>query len=370
MNLAGISPVLRYRLLRAAAAALALGFLLWSLIQLGLLVRQPQRETPGPNAMASLDHLRESMSRELERVALEGDFAEGGPAAAARLDRMLKVFQRGSQDLDPTLISRAREWMSLIPNARRDLLADMTEARRRRMEERARTNYGLALMEVQKAAAQMRRPSSETSEVERSSHILDLTLCSLFGFLVLVFLAVPLPNAGHRPREAESWNKIAVERSTDGILAVDAGSTIKRCNPAAMRLLGYSGHEILGQQLHSLVPASVLHAGDPVQVSARRRDGSHVPVRAAVYRLAKNYPLAAIIVLREWKQDEPEVELFAEDFGQPVTVINGYCDLLLESLSPDDPIVEDLQAIRRAGSRAADLVSGLREGKSFTASAG
>jgi len=45
----------------------------------------------------------------------------------------------------------------------------------------------------------------------------------------------------------------------------------------------------------------------------------------------------------------------AHDFNNHLTVINGYCDLLLSRLAPDDPNRESLMDVRRAGDRAANL---------------
>ena len=45
----------------------------------------------------------------------------------------------------------------------------------------------------------------------------------------------------------------------------------------------------------------------------------------------------------------------AHDFNNHLTVINGYCELLLRQLSPDDPLRTFLEDIRSAGEKAADL---------------
>jgi signal transduction histidine kinase len=45
----------------------------------------------------------------------------------------------------------------------------------------------------------------------------------------------------------------------------------------------------------------------------------------------------------------------AHDFNNHLTVINGYCDLLLAGLNPGDPMLGSLDEIRRAGERAAAL---------------
>jgi len=49
----------------------------------------------------------------------------------------------------------------------------------------------------------------------------------------------------------------------------------------------------------------------------------------------------------------------AHDFNNLVTVINGYCDLILAKLGPDDPIRPELEAVHRAGERSAALTQQL-----------
>ncbi len=49
----------------------------------------------------------------------------------------------------------------------------------------------------------------------------------------------------------------------------------------------------------------------------------------------------------------------AHDFNNYLTVINGYCDVLLDSLPPDDAIREQILDIRKSGGRAAQLTERL-----------
>ena len=49
----------------------------------------------------------------------------------------------------------------------------------------------------------------------------------------------------------------------------------------------------------------------------------------------------------------------AHDFNNLLTVINGYCDLMLEGMEPSDPLKEQLKEVRGAGQRAAALTQQL-----------
>ena len=46
----------------------------------------------------------------------------------------------------------------------------------------------------------------------------------------------------------------------------------------------------------------------------------------------------------------------AHDFNNHLTVINGYCEMLLAALPVGDPLRADAASIRKAGQQAADLV--------------
>src|SRR5437773_3015261 len=46
----------------------------------------------------------------------------------------------------------------------------------------------------------------------------------------------------------------------------------------------------------------------------------------------------------------------AHEFGNVLTIINGYSALLLSSLKKDDPLREEVEGIRKAGLRAAALI--------------
>jgi PAS domain S-box-containing protein len=49
----------------------------------------------------------------------------------------------------------------------------------------------------------------------------------------------------------------------------------------------------------------------------------------------------------------------AHDFNNLLTVINGYCDLMLEGMETSDPLKEQLDEVRGAGQRAADVTQQL-----------
>ncbi|MFN4117736.1 PAS domain S-box protein [Acidovorax sp.] len=93
-----------------------------------------------------------------------------------------------------------------------------------------------------------------------------------------------------------------VDTAVDGIIIIDARGTVRLFNGAAQRLLGWSAQEVLGQNIHMLMPqphrdahdsylrnhldtgvAKIIGAGR--EVDAVRKDGTRVPIRLAVGRV-------------------------------------------------------------------------------------
>src|SRR6185295_478031 len=46
----------------------------------------------------------------------------------------------------------------------------------------------------------------------------------------------------------------------------------------------------------------------------------------------------------------------AHEFGNVLTIIGGYCALLLSGMKKDDPLREEVEGIRKAGQRATSLI--------------
>jgi signal transduction histidine kinase len=135
-------------------------------------------------------------------------------------------------------------------------------------------------------------------------------------------------------------------------------------------------YEALQEQLGSALQAALLvererHA---LAAVARAHDELEERVASRTIELAKaNEVLTEQIIERERaeaKQARLEAQLrqgqkmeavgrlaggIAHDFNNMLVVINGYSELLLGRVDTDDPVRQDLEQIRQAGERAADL---------------
>ncbi len=92
-------------------------------------------------------------------------------------------------------------------------------------------------------------------------------------------------------RDSETRIRTLLEAAPDGIVTVDESCAIASLNPAAERLFGYEGSEILGRQLSELMPewqAAGAGSGDGVippsgvEGIGRRKDGSTFPLHWTV----------------------------------------------------------------------------------------
>ncbi len=103
-----------------------------------------------------------------------------------------------------------------------------------------------------------------------------------------------LAHSEERFRESEERSRAVLENVADGIITLGEGGLIESLNPAARRLLGYSGNEIVGRSTADLVlgpdGASMLleldewaSRTDPTEIIARRADGATFPIDLTLF---------------------------------------------------------------------------------------
>lgn len=181
----------------------------------------------------------------------------------------------------------------------------------------------------------------------------------------------------------------AVSASTQGILITDntlPENPITYVSPAFERLTGFSLQEALGRNCRFLQgkdtdPASVAvmrqtiksQTSCNIEILNYRKDGTAFwnavfisPIRDEAGRVTNFIGVQTDITERRKLEEQLRQALkmeaigrlaggVAHDFNNLLTVINGYSDLLIEKLRPEDPMRDLLAEIHKAGERAGGL---------------
>lgn len=192
---------------------------------------------------------------------------------------------------------------------------------------------------------------------------------------------------------SERRHRAMIERSEDILTVLDADGRIVYESPSFTRILGYSLEEVRGRDAFEMVHPedrerlrAALAAGiaDPALhprevYRCRRRDGSWVHLESTgSNRLADPDIRGLVINTRdvtgrvesERDRERLEAELrhsqrldaigrlaggVAHDFNNLLTVIDGYTNLLLRRLAPEDSSRSHAEEVRKAAARAAAL---------------
>ncbi len=191
-------------------------------------------------------------------------------------------------------------------------------------------------------------------------------------------------------RSEERYRNL-VESSNDWVWEVDQDLTYTYVGPQCRSLLGYEPEEIIGKNPFDLMPSEEVTriAGIVAEIVAlrkpfrglentnRHKEGHLViietngsPVIDKQGNLLGYRGIDRDITERKMLEDHlrqsQKMEAIgvlaggvAHDFNNLLTVINGYCQLMLNGRAESDPFRADLEQILRAGQRASSLTSQL-----------
>jgi PAS domain S-box-containing protein len=184
-----------------------------------------------------------------------------------------------------------------------------------------------------------------------------------------------------------------VQSSNDAIVSKRLDGTVTSWNGAAERIFGYSAEEAVGQPISILIPADRLDEErtfldriakreriNHYETIRRRKDGSLVSVSVSLAPMldfsgkvvgasktardltAQRKAEGALRHTEEQLRQAHKMEAvgrlaggIAHDFNNVLSVILSYGQILLADLKPGDPMRDDVEEIRKAGKRAADL---------------
>ncbi len=183
-------------------------------------------------------------------------------------------------------------------------------------------------------------------------------------------------------RKSETRNRAIVEAMPDMMFRMDAeGRIIDYHAPNRSDLL-HSPDYFLGRQVHEILPPDVArliecnltatldnrHIGTFEYELATSPESIH-SYEARMVPSGDNEVIAVVRDVTESKRIEEQMRKLqkveavgrlaggiAHDFNNLLTIINGYSELLLKRLAPEDAMLPPLTAVRDAGRRAAKLV--------------
>ncbi len=197
-------------------------------------------------------------------------------------------------------------------------------------------------------------------------------------------------------RQSEERFRQVVERAPDGILVINGALDVRYANPAAVTMFGAdSAARVEGRSLLDFVhpderdasrrrclssldcvsagrtgrrllratgeefpgevhAACIVYDGEPAALAFFRDITDQVRAERERGKLEQG--------LRQAQKMESIGRLaggVAHDFNNHLTIINGYCDMLLEAVPAEHPMAQELVEIRAAGDRAAALTQQL-----------
>ena len=198
-----------------------------------------------------------------------------------------------------------------------------------------------------------------------------------------------------RPNLMDSSEDLVVallESAAQAILGVGPNGQIVLANRRVEEMFGYTRDELLGAPVEILLPESKRQGhvaerdryfkrprarpmGIGMDLTARRKDGREFPVEVSLSHVSTHqgkFAIAFVSDISQRKQLEEQLVHalkmesvgrlaggVAHDFNNMLTVISGYNRMILDELSPLDPLRGSAEEILKAADRAAALTNQL-----------
>ncbi len=193
-------------------------------------------------------------------------------------------------------------------------------------------------------------------------------------------------------RESEEKVRQILDSTAEGICGLDLEGNCTFCNPAALEILGFHDEkDLVGRNMHEIIhykktdgtpfskeECAILDAmekGEKIHFDNEirwRADGRSFPVEYWVHPITREGKAVGAVFtfvditervnvesqLRQAQKMEAVGRLaggVAHDFNNMLNVILGYSEMALARLDPGSPLALDLNEVRKAGLRSAEL---------------
>lgn len=338
------SPVVG-SLLHVLTLAIGLFFVGWNGRDLYYLLVDPLPSPRSAVVHEGLENLYRTLLDEMDRQ--KSDPLQAPAAAAKRVEALLKIYEasmpelhlnaEGMGDVRPAL-RRASEYLSLASLAGWELRRMVKDENVKGMESEARANILMALSEIRSAVISVGAAPWDLVKYERDSRIQHIAINLGFGALCTGLLLYLFMDRRFKEMEAH-----------------DVMTSFAVANPPPWAV-GGSAKPKTRDMVVTIDETSVVRGGTDSSAAAPQSEGVRMPESkpAPVATMAAAEPAHGTDAARQIAASA------ARSFQHDLTVINGYSDLLLDSIAEEDPIRLDLKAIRRAGERANVLAGQLQ----------
>ncbi|MBZ5577624.1 MAG: PAS domain S-box protein [Acidobacteriia bacterium] len=183
-----------------------------------------------------------------------------------------------------------------------------------------------------------------------------------------------------------------LESASQGIISINREGRIVLTNRRAEEMFGYAREELVGARIEILLPESrraahgrqrddymaqprIRPMGIGMDLAGRRKDGIEFPVEVSLSNIETEQGFFAIAFVSDISQRKTlEEQLLqaqkmeavgrlaggvAHDFNNMLTVITGYNRMILDELSPMDPLRGYAEEVLKAADRAAAITNQL-----------
>lgn len=242
-------------------------------------------------------------------------------------------------------------------------------------------------------------PLSEVAEVVQGVYIrhfsAELALIAgmfIFGLLTVIYQQRISKALKERVQQQEEYMSSILQNSVDGIIFIDNDNNVQVWNKGAELIFGYTAEEMIGQSFHALVPPD-LDAEEELKFIQQEiqtkgyiknylaprmtKDRRRITIdlsRTLVYSKEGKIIGSTAIIKDVTEKRELEQRIYnteklasigilaagvAHEINNPLAIILGFTDLLLEHFNPKSPEYEDLKVIEQNANQAKKIVENM-----------